>query len=976
MLAALLLLSASQVLAADTFTVTDHLGREWRNELLRFPLSRDSVKPGPDARVVDEQNAPVPFQVVEGAHLALLADVPAYGTRTWRIVPAAGVPAAPATDLVVEETTDMLRLANAHTGIELARTANDGVVIRGVKLPSGAWIGGGRLVDAKPAAFTAELRQRGPVFAEALVTATFADQSSWSLRATLHANEPVVLLAEQFTGATAGALRLDLARGYAPTHVYYRYGKSDQGRRNGYLDALPLADLAGETKFVLEPWLRWWMRTTQGNWFGLYRADQPDLLAMGAYRPSRWLDPAQPPETRAPVALELRQSGDALTLDLPLRTGERHWFLGAWPREAALQPLAGTGEARYMAPLPQLALIKHGQVPLETVRQWTLAWEQPLQFPRLFVTPAQLAAFRQRYRTPDERTLKTVLQNPPSMHFLDGLLYHYYGSGDDDLADKLINAAASNAAEALRRQLEQSDLVSWGFAPHHQTQIVGASLMADAVLADDRFDPTARRRLLAQFAALGYLTSSPDYWSPARGFAANPNMTTTVASFQAMLGALLYTHPDAPRWLDSGLAELKRQLNEWSDDNGGWLEAPHYAMVSFDVIAGYLYMAALAGRSDEFYGERLQKVALWLAKIATPPDARLLGRRHGPPIGNSYKFEPTGEFGLLAALWRERLPELSAHLQWLHQQEGSPLEPGVGGFFPTFAGYRSLLRDATLPAKAPAWGSELFPHTGAVLRAHFPSDRETMAYLILGDNHDHYDDDSGSFTFWGKGRIICDDFGYVGRQSATAHSLLDSPAAPGAARLQASHFQATPLADYVRGTKQGWQRQLLLVKDSDPLGANYLVVRDRLAQPAAAVWRLFFTAAGVQPIASGAKVTGQEDVDTDVAILVQPAGTTVTTDTQTHQTWGLDGEGKYARTASTQTALVLTWQAGTEVVAVLYPRLKDQPAPVIAARAEGGFTVTTAAGTDTLVFGTAGQGAAATVTRTRQGQTTAQAFEP
>ena len=46
-------------------------------------------------------------------------------------------------------------------------------------------------------------------------------------------------------------------------------------------------------------------------------------------------------------------------------------------------------------------------------------------------------------------------------------------------------------------------------------------------------------------------------------------------------------------------------------------------------------------------------------------------------IGNTYMREPTGEFGLIANIWKRKDPEFAANMQWMHQQQGSPAEPGL-----------------------------------------------------------------------------------------------------------------------------------------------------------------------------------------------------------------------------------------------------------------------------------------------------------
>ena len=75
-------------------------------------------------------------------------------------------------------------------------------------------------------------------------------------------------------------------------------------------------------------------------------------------------------------------------------------------------------------------------------------------------------------------------------------------------------------------------------------------------------------------------------------------MTTSVYGYQASLAAFIADHPCAKAWAQEGMTALKEQLDTWSDDNGGWLEAPHYAMVSYDRILGLLVLGHNAGFND------------------------------------------------------------------------------------------------------------------------------------------------------------------------------------------------------------------------------------------------------------------------------------------------------------------------------------------------------------------------------------------
>ena len=117
-----------------------------------------------------------------------------------------------------------------------------------------------------------------------------------------------------------------------------------------------------------------------------------------------------------------------------------------------------------------------------------------------------------------------------------------------------------------------------------------------------------------------------------------------------------------------GMNELQRELDQWSDDDGGWLEAPHYALVAYDYLLGCFLAAHHAGTDGVLYDPKMKKVAEWLAKISTPPDSRLDGRRHLPPIGNTYQQEPSSVFGHMTVLWRDKAPQFAAQMQWMHCQ--------------------------------------------------------------------------------------------------------------------------------------------------------------------------------------------------------------------------------------------------------------------------------------------------------------------
>jgi hypothetical protein len=951
---ALLCCGASRVHAqgAADFVLRDFLGREWRNESVRFPLSAAQLKHAQaSAALVGPGRRAVAYQVVAGeggapGALEFLADLDPYETRSYRFAesraPASG-------DLKVEETGDVIRLENSRVGISIRTRLVPGQgPIEAFRMPSGRWVGDSVLKAAPSVrAYSAKLVVKGPVFAEILCRFEFSNGGRWDVRLRLQAHEPVVLVDESFSAGEGTTLTLKLNRGLGANRLLYRRGSGEVGR-------LATADInaPGEVPlFVLEPWLHWWERDRQGTWFGLYDQSGADLLAIGAADAATWVDPAQKADVRAPVRLAVAARGGEVNWTLPLSNGARKWMIGGFDRETSLTPSGGKNVN--VAPLPQQAFIKHGAFALDRIKDYVLDWNgEDAGHPRLIVTEADLAPWRRGFRV-NPAKLAALATTPLHEEQMDDAIAYYFATGDAALSRQLAATAVRWMQRAVEMYLRQDAVPTLGFAPHHQQAVLlPAVLLADVVWSSPHLSPELRQRLKAQLAFLGYTVNRADYWSPARGFNANPNMTSTVATFQTMLGCVIVSHPLAKTWIANGMRELKNnQLDTWADDNGGWIEAPHYALASYDNLLGSFIATRNAGINEYLYDPKMKKVIEWLAKISTPPDSLANGRRRLPPVGNTYMREPSGEFGTVAYLWRSRDPAFAAEMQWMHRQHGSYLEPGVGGFAATLAGFRKLLADTSLADRAPAYRSEWFPRTGVVLRSHFPSARETQLHLIAGTNHEHYDRDSGSFTLWGKGRIVANDFGFNGRAPGDDHNMVVSAGAPDHAVMRVALFRPGASVDYVRGAKNdAWERQIAFVKHPDPLGPNYVVISDRVKSGTATA-RTWFTAKNVKPAADGALVEGAEDVDTDVFMAGgSPAGPV---EPRTRETWGMKAES-YGRVATTQLGLSVRFDASTALTTALYPRLKTQPRPAFSAIANGqGVKVTSDAGTDYIFLANA-----------------------
>ena len=1018
---------------AQTFTLREYLGQSWRNEVVNFPLDKAVTGEAARYRVVDADGQALPFQLVAGADgersLALLVDLPAFAERTFHLEDGAGAP--PATDLRVEEEQTCIRLTNALTGIEIPNARGafaHGPFLR-MQLRSGAWIGGSRLTgNAAIEDYQARVTASGPVYAEVECRYRFAGGKSWRITYRLVAHEPAVVIDEQCNLNDGTAWQLLVSPGFTPTHSIYSASYSVKEKAHYAFGKIGY----GATPFLLSPWPVWWVPNSVG-FFGLFKVpegyiisqgkngvevtadkalhevdiehrdapadladDAPgekagsaneDFLAAAAGRGEVWANPGDDGQNKN-VPLVTTKEGE-IYFSCALAGPGRHWLLAALTRKANIVP-----DDRMSA--AQQLMVKYCETPLNEVKNMTLEWESTTagDYPRLVLQRGELAA---RPEVQDSMTRRRAMMAPgqPAVSgspakpvkpgtlarmLLDPALRIFLGSPDQPAqsmdtvhrCERIINIltcadmwlGSDVLTTAERRSTLGTHAVQWG-----------RPMLADKEV----FSAADIRYARAQLAFLGYKLASPNYYSLERNFRANPNMTSTRYCAMAILAALIPDHPKAKEWAQGGLDEVERELKEWTCPDGGWIEAPHYQTVAMSEIFLLAFAAKNAGFADYLNDPRLLGAMRYLARISTPPDPRADNLRHFPPVGNTYYYETTGLFGMVAKVCREKHPALADELQWTWNQQGK----NKNGLLVDL--YNSALFAADDPP-APSWGSEHFRGSGVVLRSGFPADRETYLYLLQGWFAEHYNHDRGSFELWGKGRPLSLSWGYIlstGRVDAAHCNRVDV-----GNWGDIKTFQPFPAADYLHSTQQGWDRQVLFVKDANPLGANYYVMRDTIAQPAANWWMWLYTEHSPRLTGDVLRVSGLHDVDLDIwlapklagylkpgkakstapaqhekeldpeqretetpaagetpaALNTEPLGTPIETLTQTMKVFEMR---RLTYQSLTQEGLHLPVTKDEPVFCVLYPRLKTEKPANFTALADGrGVKIVSAAGTD------------------------------
>jgi len=946
--------------SVQSFVIRDEIGQDWQNDLVTFSLDESILEqdlPNLTLLAPDGSHQPVQFHGEGNARkITFLATVPTYETSTYQLVRRASPPLP--NPFVIERHDDVLRVSNGITGIELptSRGAYKEGPIQRIRLMSGAWIGGSRLVDVPAISnYEANITAQGPVFVQVSTRYQFADGKAWMLTMRLIAGEPVVLIREQCMIEGGARWEFVANKGWPANRVFMRPGT---GQPEYKVWPITFND---SIVAKLCPWIQWWDER-QGLVYGLFEDGGSDnMLIAGAGDVAAWGRSGPEIYDSVPqrlVPLHGEANGD-LVMHLSLIEPGRSWMLAAG--SVAKSQVADNA----VAPSHKL-MNRYCETPLNTLKDMPLHWERSKrEFPRLMVNRNELLAW---LRSTDYPALLTTSKKPALK--VKQLLWSLIANNDAPPQPAAVAAFKQQLLKQFDHTLEMFRYGNRGYpAAMYGTLIPRIDMpqwlsQLDLALGANVFTQEEEDRIFAQLAFLATKLASPDYVSPGRSLAGNPNMVTAWSASLVLLAAMMPDHPQASAWYREGMGRLDHMLTTWQGPNGGWLEAPHYQVAALDPLLFVKRAAANAGLGDDVRNEHLLRTTMFLAKISTPPDPRFDNLRHFPPLGNTYRKETSMLFGVMAGLHAEQNPQAAEALQWLWQQQGAPFWSYLGGVsYMDFYVPEVLRPDWTVPA--PEWGSELFPGFGAVLRSGFPGDRETYMVYHQGDAATaHYDQDQGSFEFWGKGRPLCLDWGFRGHMAASLHN-----------RMSIGHvgkvqqFAHQPTADYVRGRQDTWDRQILFVKDNDPLGPNYVVLCDTTSGGGEAGWHLWVNAkmpedlpkipdSGVytgsldrEKLPSSIRIagdtvsfTGEHDVDLDVWFAPIQRGKPIDAVHFEHaavvSVAGYVGGGwsGWNDDRLDQYGIQLTQPGGKPLASVLYPRLRDEAAAQFRTMADGKVT--------------------------------------
>ncbi|MCL1857102.1 MAG: hypothetical protein FWF84_05640, partial [Kiritimatiellaeota bacterium] len=768
-----------------------------------------------------------------------------------------------------------------------------------------------------------------------------------------------------------GTFTLRFDSGLDPDWILFRAGGSfllrGKGTRNGEILAWPLSYTPESDpllRFYFQPWVWWQGSLARGHFFTLMNYGKDTAVTMITSDTLAWVDPSIPAAERATPAGWLRYVAEgtkALVMDFELKKGEREYAISvlavapilkdlwdAVDAEVPPSPDEGVSPAnlapvwdghhytylRYQrSPLSEAVALRTTHYPLDRVKDVVLEWphsEEGRKRPRMFLTQEDIDAFRARLTEKELAWSKAIFGYDPdaiTSHAFDAIIPAYLAAPSEESAAKFLISTTTVQKYVDELLHLTGSNISLGVAGHHRGVLAAVAQFVDVWFSLPQVTAEDRLRVKGQMAFLAYVLASEEFFSPERGFAGGLlGMRTLVSINHLAFGAALVDHPLTRTWMNLGASYLyANTVDLWEADgefSGMAIQCPHYALGDFCIAMAMLLMQEQQGIPTPLNTPKVKNHAAWYAKISTPRDPRFGYRRHLPPTGNSYLYEPMGVCGTLAYVYKDRDPAFSADMQWMDNEQGNFDIPFTGGFEPALAGARRILRDTGLPAKVPDWTSEHFKDNGVVLRSRLATEDESFLYMIAGEGSmpiNHWDLDQGGLSqLWLRSVPVADDFGYTGLGPEADHTMLDWGKSGGTMEIEA--FRVTQNVDYVRGRKatssysflsptgvgivtvvearpNPWVREIALVKH-DGKAPDYFVIRDTLSEKEEASWRMWLTPkvasdeleGDVFITDKGAWMESFDGRTTHIYFLRKPADATVTTLPKTVRMAGMNAK--------------------------------------------------------------------------------------
>jgi hypothetical protein len=789
-----------------TIVLRDYLNQQWTNELLAYPFSAPEGTCHPESVVLTgPRGQPVPVQLsdieywpnakaVKSAKLSFLASLAPLATDTYTVSYGnQPVPAAPlATDLTVTPGKDHVEITTQQFGARLLlgeRTYAEPVAasevpgpVGAMRLADGTWFGGSAMYGpGKLKGYSAKLTDAGPVFARVAVRYTYENGNTLDLSLQVAAGDNTI------RGETKVArhqpkdgFNLVLSRGLPP-FVFQVQDEDGQTDREVFAKKarwghpawaeIPLKDYVapkGQPAGLVTQLTPW------EDWFGTFTQTRIRLKLEGTQRelqirsldPGAWVEPKEIEAIFDPrldsdplkglwvgwqdklMPVRKDASGE-IALEVNAAQGVRKWTLSDCLSMPGVAALFTHYQYRPENTFPRETRPLVGCL-LDEVKDWVLSWPGDQgRHPCLFMKRAELEAIWKR-RDADPKLLAQLAEwgsLPPGAE----VRYNPGASDDYALGAYLLSGGTGEMATrtGMLRRLHQALVYDlWGY----QFGVAGAAtpILYDA-LVDSPVVPDAEQPIIrAQMAAYGYRLADPAVWSAERGYCSgNQNMTVTWEISRGLMACAIPDHPMARTWYGKAQRIMEYFLDHMVGPAGEWPEAMGgHGRTSVNMIEAFAIASSNSGLHDYVNDPRLKRLIMYWAKLQTPRDPRPRGmagatpnRRYFPPMGRDGISGVGGTCGYMARLTRDTDPVYSSDMQWAWLEEGADVSS-----WDHMGGFSYVACDKTLPARTPAWTSEVFPCAGAVLRHGLATPNEHQVTLYSGDHFAaFYPQHTGSF---------------------------------------------------------------------------------------------------------------------------------------------------------------------------------------------------------------------------------------
>ncbi|MHB9129628.1 MAG: hypothetical protein ACYDBB_00880 [Armatimonadota bacterium] len=805
LIAAILLLAPVSSRAGETkIVLREYLNRQWTDELLTYPFS--AAKGACDARSVTltGQQGLVPMQLseitywpgtewVKSAKLSFIATLAPLATNTYTV--RYGVqpvtPSPVVTNLTVTPGKDQVEITTRQSGARLLlgeQTFPQPVAavqvpgpVTGMRLADGTWFGGSALYGpGKLAAYSAKLTDAGPVFAQVAIRYTYENGNTVSLTLRIVAGDNTMRMETHVRqDQPKDGFNLVISRGLPP--LIFQVQDEIRRDRECFMDPKPSSPLAwaeiplkeyvaptGQPAGLvtkLSPWEDWFTTFTQAR-IRLKLENTARELQIRSLDPGAWVeakpieaifDPNQDPDPAKGLWVGwaqkclplLRDTAGEIVLQVNAAQGVRKWTVSdcrSMPGVAALFHYYGYKPESTFPPETRSTVGTR----LDEVKDYVLDWPgDEGKHPRLFMSRAELEARWQR-RDADPALLADLLKGG-SLPSAAAVFYTPNYSTDVALGAYLLSGGAPEVAaktQLLARLRQSLDYDLWGY----QFGSAGAPtpILYDALI-DSPVTPEAERQVLrARMAYYGYRLADPAVWSAERGYCSgNQNMTVTWEISRGLVACAIPEHPTAKVWYRKAERIMEQFLNKMVGAAGEWPESMgDHGRTSVNMILAFAIASTNSGLHDYVNDPRVKRLMLYWAKMETPRDPRPRGlhnptpnRRYFPAMGRDHIGSPGGTSGAMARVTQKSDPDYAAVMQWAW------LEEGASSALNHLGGFAYVACDKQLPAKQPAWTSEVLPRAGAVLRHGLGTPNEHQVTLYSGDHSAaFYAPHAGSFS--------------------------------------------------------------------------------------------------------------------------------------------------------------------------------------------------------------------------------------